>query len=56
MAYACVQCGAETERGSLVGYADGTFVLVALCPEHRNLLRKSFEDEGVSVIDAKRPN
>lgn len=54
--YACAKCGAATARGSIIGYGDGSFIAIALCPLHKDILRKRMEEDGVPVTDASRPN
>lgn len=52
MTYVCARCGEPTSKGSLVVFNDGASALVALCPLHRNELRKQMVADGVMVRSA----
>lgn len=55
-AYKCFECGEPTAKGSLVVFAGGQTIIVALCPEHMVRLRKAMVAHGVRVETAERLN
>lgn len=55
-AYQCVECGEPTSKGSLVVFAGGEAVVVALCPTHMVNLRRAMLAQGVRVEQSDRLN
>jgi len=54
--YECLECGEPTEKGGLVVFSGGQTVIVALCPEHMNKLRRQMVSQGVRVEESGRMN
>lgn len=40
----------------MLGYADGSYVVVAVCPKHRDQIRDTMAAQGVPVSSAERLN
>jgi hypothetical protein len=52
----CVECGAKTERGAMIGYQDGTIVITPYCAFHMAAMARDMQERGVRIERADRLN